>query len=370
MININIIKLYQVLAVCCILFTHCTPYDDFKKYMPSGEIIYLQKADSVKIYPGKNRIQLEWVITDPKVTYNKVLYEQNGIEEETIVPKNNESDTIRVIIPDLEENPYRFKIISYDDFGHTSILVDVDGLAYGVMYEQTLLNRALKSFTVDEINNKLLLEWYEPVDDTEIGIELVYTDINNVIQTKFFESSEVSVILLDFKLGEPLYISTKYKPVPYAIDVFSTELKKVELTKSVNVAYKKSVIQSGFANNDPQYAGVKAVDGITSSNNSRWISDMTHFNEHWVEINLQDYYSIFALKLFRQSNVQSMPMWRFQAWINNDWVTVVSHDNNSTLIYYEEFEPVTTNKVRWYIPPYQNNTVRLFEIEVYSNISY
>lgn len=370
MININIIKWYQVLAVCCILFTHCTPYDDFKKYMPNGEIIYLQKADSVKTYPGKNRIQLEWVITDPKVTYSKVLYEQQGIVQETIVPKNNESDTICLIISNLEETTCWFKIISYDDFGHTSIPVEVDELAYGDMYEQTLLNRVLKSFTVDEINNKLLLEWYEPADDTEIGIELVYTDINNVTQIMFFERSETSVILPDFKLGEPLYISTKYKPVPFAIDVFSTEPKKVDLTKIVNVALKKPVEHSGCANNDSQYAGGKAVDGITSSNNSRWISDMTHFNEHWVEINLQDYYSIFALKLFRQSNAQSMPMWRFQAWINNDWVTVVSHDNNSTLIYYEEFEPVTTNKVRWYIPPYQNNTVRLFEIEVYSNISY
>ncbi len=370
MININIIKWYQVLAVCCILFTHCTPYDDFKKYMPDGEIIYLQKADSVKTYPGKNRIQLEWVITDPKVTYNKVLYEQGGIVEEAIVPINNESDTIRIIIPDLEETTYRFKIVSFDDFGHTSIPVEVDELAYGAMYEQTLLNRALKNFIIDDNSNDLILEWYHAIDDTEVGIELTYTDINDLTQTKFFESSETSVILPDFKLGKPLYISTKYKPEPFAIDVFSTEPKKVDLTKIVNVALKKPFKHSGCANNNPQYAGGKALDGITSGNNSRWISDMTHFNEHWIEIDLQDYYSIFALKLFRQSNVQSMPMWRFQVWINNEWVTVVSHDNNTTLIYYEEFEPVTTNKVRWYIPPYNNNTVRLYEIEVYSNIEY
>ena len=97
---------------------------------------------------------------------------------------------------------------------------------------------------------------------------------------------------------------------------------------------------------------------------------MTHFNEHWIEIDLQDYYSIFAIKLFRQSNAQSMPMWRFQAWIDGGWVNVISHDNNSILIYYEEFEPVTTNKVRWYLPAYQNNTARLFEIEVYSIVEY
>src|SRR5690606_32616875 len=115
------IKWYHTIAVCCILFAHCTPYDEYKNFMPNGEIIYPQKAASVKTYPGKNRIQLEWVISDPKVTHCKVLYEQGGIQNETTVQKNMDNDTTRVVISNLEETLCKFKIISYDDFGHASI---------------------------------------------------------------------------------------------------------------------------------------------------------------------------------------------------------------------------------------------------------
>jgi hypothetical protein len=336
--------------------------------MPDGEIIYPQKADFVKTYPGKNRIQLEWVITDPKVTSCKVLYEQSGIQKETTVPVNKENDTIRVIIPDLEETSYRFKILSYDDFGHTSIPVEVDELVYGALYEQALPNRTLKSFKMDDNSKELALEWYAAIDDTETGIELTYTDTNGLSRTLFFAASETSAVLPDFKLGEPLYISTVYKPVPSAIDVFSTAPKKVDLVRVVNVALNKPVTQSGYGNNDPQFAGGNAVDGNTTS--TRWISDITHFNEHWIEIDLQGDYSVSALRLYHQAHTQSMPMWRFQARVDDNWVTVISHDNNPTVTYYEEFEPIATNKVRLYIPAYENNTVRLYEIEVYSTIVY
>ena len=381
--NNKINKWYPVMCVvavvvCCILFAHCTGYDEYKKYMPDGEIIYPQKADAVTTYPGKNRIQLEWVIVDSKVTSCKVLYEQGGIQGETNVPVNvggnNENDTIRVIVPNLEETTYMFQIVSYDDFGHASIPVETDELSYGEMYESTLVNRTMKSFQYDNDSKALIIEWFNAVDDTETGMELTYTDINDLTQTLFFAGSETYTILPDFKLGEPLYISTKYKPTPSAIDVFSTDQQRVTLQRIINVSQRKPVTVSDYTlSGGVHYNGTMAVDGDTRNNNSsRWISDLDNnqFDEHWIEIDLQDYYSVFAFRLFRQSHDQSMPMWRFQAWVDDDWVTVVSHDNNITLNYYEEFEPVTTNKVRWYLPAYENNTVRLYEIEVYGIISY
>ncbi|GHT78758.1 hypothetical protein FACS189464_2750 [Bacteroidia bacterium] len=355
-------KCYMVVAVCGVLFTHCTQSDEYMKYMPDGEIIYPQKADLVKTSPGKNRIQLEWVITDPKVTQCKVFYEQSGIQKETSVPVNKENGNISVVIPNLEETTCRFKIVSYDDFGHTSIPVEADELAYGAQYEKTLLNRSLKSFTIDDTRNELALEWYAAIDDTETGIELTYTDINGLAQTMSFARSETSTVLPDFKLGEPLYISTAYKPVPTSIDVFSTDPTKVDLVKTVNVALNKPVTQSD--DSGPDFTGSKTVDGNTTS--TRWVSVATD-DEHWIEIDLLDNYTISALRLHRQ---YGSPMWRFQAWVDGDWETVLSYDDNIDVPFYEEFEPVTTNKVRWYLPPYTDNRVRLWEIEVWSTIVY
>ena len=373
--NRNKMKWYPVVIVFFVLFVHCTEYDAYKKYMPDGEITYPQKADAVTTYPGKNRIQLEWVIVDPKVTSCKVFYQQEGIQNEITVPinvgGNRENDTIRLIIPNLEETTCMCQIVSYDDFGHTSIPVEVDELAYGAIYEQTLSNRILKSLLYDDDSNALMLEWFNAIDDTETGMELTYTDMNDNTQTLFFAGSETSTALPDFKLGEPLYISTMYKPAPLAIDIFSADPQRVLLQATINVALQKPVTVSDFY---ATYEGSWAVDGDKDTENytSRWISDLDNnqFAEHWIEIDLQDYYPIYALRLIRMSHDMSMPMWRFQAWIDDDWVNVVSYDNNSTLDYYEEFEPVTTNKVRWYLPAYANNSVRLFEIEVYSLVTY
>lgn len=228
---------YMVMLVCCILFSNCTQSDDYKKYMPDGEKIYPQKADSVKTFPGKNRIQLEWTIIDPKVTSCKVIYEQNGIQSETTVPVNTagnyNNDTIRIIIPGLEETVYTFKIISYDDFGHTSIPVEAEETAYGEVYEQSLLNRTLKSYSFDELKG-LTLEWYA-AEATEIGIRLAYTDLQGVNRTMFIPNTEISTSIPDYKISEPLYYSAMYKPKPAAIDTFYTQTAEQRIPYWVNL---------------------------------------------------------------------------------------------------------------------------------------
>ena len=214
------IKWFPAIIVLCIACVRCAGYDDYKKYMPEGEIIYPQKADSVKTFPGKNRIQLEWIIIDPRVTSCKIMYEQGGIQDSMTVSISGngyENDTVRVIIPDLEEANYRFKIVSYDDFGHTSIPVETEEQAYGEMYENSLLNRMLKSTSFD--GSDLQLEWYDAVA-TETGIKIDYTDINGTNRTMTVAASETSTTIPGFNATEPFYYSTMYRPVPSAIDLF------------------------------------------------------------------------------------------------------------------------------------------------------
>ena len=130
----NKIKWYPGILVALLLCVHCTPYDDYKKFMGGGDIIYPQKPDSLKTYPGKNRMQLEWLIVDPKVASCKIFYEQSGIRDSTEVQlearKGFENDTTRVIISNLEETSYAFKIISFDAFGNVSIPVEAEDLVY------------------------------------------------------------------------------------------------------------------------------------------------------------------------------------------------------------------------------------------------
>ncbi|GHT52629.1 hypothetical protein AGMMS49982_13370 [Bacteroidia bacterium] len=78
---------------------------------------------------------------------------------------------------------------------------------------------------------------------------------------------------------------------------------------------------------------------------------------------------LFKNKRVAHSNaVQHTKQFRLQANIGGAWVNIVTEDNNEAAEYYKEFESISTDKVRFYVPAYTDNRVRLFEIEVYSVI--
>jgi len=161
---------------------------------------------------------LEWLQVDPKVTSCKILYSQAGVQDSLIMPVSANKDTVRVLIPGLEETNYTFKIITYDDFGHVSIPVETEESVYGAMYEQSLVNRAIKT-SIYDVDNGLYLEWYGP-DGSEIATKLNYTDVAGNSRTLLLDKSETVTSIPDFKVSEPLAYSTMYKPVPTAIDTF------------------------------------------------------------------------------------------------------------------------------------------------------
>jgi len=367
----NKMKWYPVVVVLCITLAHCTRYDDYKKYMPDGGYIYPQKADSLKTFPGKNRILLEWVIVDPKVTACKVIYEQSGIRQDTVVSINAdgkyESDTIRVTIFGLEEATYAFKIISYDDFGNASIPVETTESAYGSIYEDFLVNRVLRSAEFDD-DNGLQLQWYA-ASDTEIGVLLDYTDIHGEKQTLKVEKSETATHIPDFKFGEPLYGSTMYKPVPSAIDTFSANQQRVNMQQMFNIALNKPVTHSSALNET--VPGQNAVDGNKTENWSRWICD-GNFEDQWIVINFEAFYTISATQIWFFPAYEPS-VFRLQADIEGEWVNVVSVNNRPSTIFYIEFESVITDRVRLFFPApmsTQDRLLRLFEIEVYAVINF
>jgi len=253
----NKIKMYPAIFALCVICVQCTQYDEYKKYMPDGEKIYPQKVDAIKTYPGKNRVQLEWVLVDPKVTSCIVYYEQGGVQGSTTVAidtrGNYENDTIRVIIPNLEETTYAFKIISYDDLGHASISVETEESVYGEMYERSLLNRALKNAMVDEIEG-LQLEWYD-AENTEVGLKIDYTDNSGENRTMMVSNTETTFTISDLKVGEPIYYSTVYRPVADAIDVFYSQ--------TVRASYYANITPQVMRNTErPFLTGNQIVDNL------------------------------------------------------------------------------------------------------------
>jgi hypothetical protein len=101
---------------------------------------------------------------------------------------------------------------------------------------------------------------------------------------------------------------------------------------------------------------------VKFGNTPRWISNDSN-TEHWMEIDLQGTYAINACKIWPDNNTKQF---RLQAKVDGAWVDVVAENNNKKTDYYKEFKSVSTDKVRFYVPAYSNNRVRLLNIEVYS----
>lgn len=233
-----------MIFLCLIFISACDKWDDYKKYIDEDKI-YPQKPDSLITRPGKNRIQLEWTMSDPKVTSYKILYSQEGKMDSITVPVNGghsyANDTIKVIIDNLIESNCIFYVKSYDGLGNSSLTTETEEMVYGENYERTLLNRTLINKAFD--NDGLHLRWYPATDDTEIGVEITYTDNFENLKTVFIADSIVSNTISDFNVNYPFSYRTKYLPTPTAIDTFNSSLDEDQITFASELVNAESPFQ-------------------------------------------------------------------------------------------------------------------------------
>lgn len=206
----------------------------YKDFIKNGEIIYTGRADSLKAFPGKNRIKLTWfLVSDPKITKNVVYWNDKADSLVLSVVKTANTDTIEVIIPNLAEKTYTFQVYTYDDFGHSSIKAEVIGAVYGDNYANTLLNRPLNTSIYNTTTKNLAITWYG-VSAQAIILEMSYTNNAGATQTV----TDIPVIdpaypnrawtlapvsnLPNFKKGTSYSYRTGYKPTSLCIDTFYT----------------------------------------------------------------------------------------------------------------------------------------------------
>lgn len=129
-----------------LLLSACSKMDDtYKQFIAQGEIPYAGAVDSVKVFPGKNRLQLSWLLTDPQVTKAKIYWNNQSDSLDMVIKRVNEVDTVNVILSPMPEGAYSFDIYTFDDEGNKSIKVSTTGQVYGDRYTSSLLPRPVKS---------------------------------------------------------------------------------------------------------------------------------------------------------------------------------------------------------------------------------
>lgn len=204
----------------------------YVEYIEGGEIVYASKPDSLKIYPGKNRIKLSWIPRiDKKATRAKIYWNNGEDSMEYRIDKTSHNGTVDVIIPDLPEGTYSFDVYVLDAKGNRSIKSVVEGNVYGDRFKKFLLNRPIKHSFYKEI------VWLENSNEEMVSVELIYKDQNDKSHTIFIDSAENKTFIPHYQYYSEIKYKTGFVPEGTSIDTFYTDFETVKLENILNPSH-------------------------------------------------------------------------------------------------------------------------------------
>ena len=232
-------KLYFRSVVALLMLWACDTNDTYKEFLRDGETIYVAMADSVRISPGRNRLKLSFLVSDPTTSRALILWNNKTDSLELPVQRVYQTDTVSAQLSGLKEGSYSFDIYTYDDEGNSSVAVNAVGIVYGDNYLNSLLETPVKgAYVNEEEQSRVDISW-GVADETAIGSEVIYTDSSNASHTLFVPSAERSTVLTDHLRGSSFQYRTLYLPEETAIDTFYTAFKTA-VVKGVATSYSKA----------------------------------------------------------------------------------------------------------------------------------
>lgn len=190
--------LYLILILSAL--SSCKEMDsEYKDFIVPNGYTYPQRADSLKIYPGFNKLRLVWrTPKSPTVKYAMVHW--NNYNDSLKVEWKDNQDSIIVDIPKLSETSYTFFIKNYDEFGNISLPVDGTGTPYGDNYLLGATDRTYILATRDS-DKKGTITWGPKTTDL-VYTEVRYTTSSGTKKTVRVDFDQDKMTYPDIKPGE------------------------------------------------------------------------------------------------------------------------------------------------------------------------
>lgn len=217
----------------------CSKMDEYREKFTDGhERLYTGKADSVKVFPGKNRVLLKWLyVADPKVKKAKVFWNNRHDSSSVDVVRTSGVDTVKFMINNLAEGNYNFEIISYDADGNASVTVNKQGVVFGESYQAALLNRLVKK--AETKAGYAEVTWYSGDQETLLT-EVKYRNLGGATIIKTVLPGIDTTKLESYVSGTKFEYRTLYLPDSLAIDTFYTAWQQKGITADVTSIYLKN----------------------------------------------------------------------------------------------------------------------------------
>lgn len=203
----------------------CSKMNDLHdKYLKDGEIIYLGKFDSLSLSPGKNRLKVEYWLSDPKVKKTEIFWSLKTKSIRVDVSLATDPDRPGVFfIDDLEEGALNFDIYNRNaEMTLSSVAENVSTNVYGDNFQETsVINRSVKT-SYNAATSVMQIVW-SGVYDYSYQTEVVYTDGNDSERTIVTPSAKDTTLLNDFPPTGTFTYRTVYLPTENCIDYFYTD---------------------------------------------------------------------------------------------------------------------------------------------------
>lgn len=234
-------KLSVLILISSFIFGSCGKIDDtYREFLEGGATVYVAKADSLKIRPGRERVELQWlVMSDPKVKKYKVFWNNKADSIEQDLNREVNGDTVRLVIDNLAGGVYEFEVFQYSSDNKSSVRAAVIGRVYDSGYEAYLPNRSVE-FAETDANGMTTIRWNKYNNVDMLGIELSYTNTSDINTKSIVPPEETVTVLNDLKSLSEITFRTMYKPDSLAIDTFYSVLSTFRPQEDVTALYLKN----------------------------------------------------------------------------------------------------------------------------------
>lgn len=231
-----------LLLITALIFAlvSCGDMDEtYRHFWDEGEKVYPAPADSLKVYSGKNRVAISWIVKgDPNVKKAKIYWNNNTDSLEVPLQSTGKNDSLYLLIDDLAEGTYSFDVFTFNSNGDKSVPRSVVGTVFGDSYGNTLLSRFMQSAFHD--NNVLTITWGSPADETSIGSEIYYKSSEGVPVKLIADNLAQTTTIEGFvsELNPTISYRTIYVPT-MSIDTFYSATQAVQ-AKGAPVYFPKA----------------------------------------------------------------------------------------------------------------------------------
>ena len=197
-----------LLVIWMIGLSSCTDLvDTFKDFQGDGEIPYAGKIDSLIVREGLHKLQFEGYMYYAG-TAEELVIEWEDQQKTVSLEGYSKTDRLKVLLDNLEEKLYVFKVYTLDRDQNRSIITTLQANAHGDKFISAQMPVSY-SITFTE-SNVVEIAWSDISKLSQVVLE--YTDNKGQQQEIIVTKGNTVTSIYKFKLGSELKITTQVKP--------------------------------------------------------------------------------------------------------------------------------------------------------------